>query len=56
MKIVGHMPGHPGAHAHIGDHHPIKQFWIAFTLAVMSALGFAALALAAVAAGLSVFG
>jgi hypothetical protein len=56
MKTVGHMPGHPGAHADIGDHHPFKQFCIAFALAAMGALGFAALGLAAVMAGMPLFG
>lgn len=56
MKTVAPIPSHPAAHGAIGEHHPVKQFWIAFTLASMGALGFAALALAAVMSALTLFG
>lgn len=56
MKTAGHMPSHADAHDHLGDRHPAKQFWIAFTLVSMGALGVTALALAPVMAALTLFG
>jgi hypothetical protein len=45
---------HPGEHDDHGE--GIRRFWIAFTLAVITSFGVCSVALAAVAAGLALFG
>ena len=48
----------PRARAIDQGHHDegIRRFWVAFTLAVITSFGVCSLALAAVAAGLALFG
>ena len=56
MSSVGHMQVHSGARSQASDSYPIRQFWIAFALAVMTAFGVASLALASVLVALSLAG